>query len=81
MIKPVQAFQTSDNKTFTDKVAAIQHEFDLELRGVLQRANPKVGSYTCPDVTRTLIENLEEFQAITKKYKNLLGRNKKVVTG
>jgi hypothetical protein len=35
-MKNVSAFETSDGKIYTDKVAALKNEFGLEIRGLIQ---------------------------------------------
>jgi hypothetical protein len=74
-MKEVKAYQTSDGRTFTDKLQAIRNEFNLELRGLLQSKNPKVAAYSCPEISQLLVQNAREFTAITSKYQRLIARN------
>ena len=70
-MKSVKSFQTSDNRLFTDKVAALTHEFNLEIRGIIQtNINLKGDNYTAAQLATAIVHNSSDFTKIIGKYRS-----------
>lgn len=72
-MKQVKSFQTSDSKLFTDKVAALKHEFGLEIRGLIQTGNnfpQNKDCYTASQIADILVKNAPEVTKIIGKYRS-----------
>lgn len=70
-----KAFKTSDGRLFTDKVEALQNEFRLELRGILNTGNPaKNDNYSSVQVAAILAKETEKVIATMKKYQIAINR-------
>jgi hypothetical protein len=67
----VKAFQTSDDRVFTEEVAAIQHEFFLEVRGFFQRGtnvSHRNETYHVNDVARIITGKGDELKNMLVSY-------------
>lgn len=69
-MKQVKSFQCEDGRLFTDKVAALKHDFGLEVKGFIQT---KIGgnnsNYTASQIADVITKNSTEFAKILGKYR------------
>lgn len=72
----ISSFQTADGKLFSDKVEALQHDFKLTLRGILNGGNVgKVDNFTTAQVAESLVKNLDAIQKAIKESQNAINRS------
>jgi hypothetical protein len=77
MITKVASFQTSDGSLHPDKVAALEREYFLELRGLIHGVSPRVAaaqSLTTTEIATILKTNAVRFKEIITKYEYSLNR-------
>ena len=74
-MQTVKTFKTSDGELHEDKVEALQHEFSIELRGLVQsRHSPHKTSFSPSEIASFLSKNHSDVQKVISKYKTAIGR-------
>ena len=65
-VKKIDAFKTSDDTIFTNKVKADEHEKETQLYNKIEAFADEWGfsTMTCTDFKDILIENIEELREI-----------------
>ena len=76
-MKQVKAFQTSDGKVFTNELEAINREFAIECRAVVQSAS--MTNIDTKDFGSMIASNYEKIAAVINKYRaKINGYNKRI---
>ena len=77
MIKQVSSFRSSDGVLHENKVLALDREYQIELRGAIQKiVPPQTGkiSFTPLEIANLLKTHSREFVGIMKKYDIAIAR-------
>ena len=75
MLKRIQAYQTSDNRTFPNRIQALSHEFMIDLRGAIQKKTNS-NSLSSTDIASILVNDAENVSDIIHRYRVAINRAK-----
>lgn len=76
-LSQVQSFQTSDGKLHTDKVAALTHQAQIDLRGMIQSRTVMGGpaaQMTPTQFAEFVISRSEDVAKLLKEYREKMRR-------
>ncbi len=74
----VKSYKTSDGKIFEEKGEAENHEFFLNMRGILQSATTPGTTPTINDMVAGLVKNQEKLSALLSKRKREIAAAAKI---
>ena len=73
----VKSYKTSDGQIHESKVSALQREYSIEIRGLIQSAIGHRDSLTTTEVSKILCTESEKFSKIVGRYKKLINKESK----
>jgi hypothetical protein len=76
MIAKIQSYKTSDNEIFESRKDAIEHEFFLDMRGLIHRQVSAGNNISTTDCAKMLIKSKDEIIKIIKQYNVAISRIK-----